>query len=253
MIYIVKKMMQAFFLPPSLILLLLVISLILIYLKRKWGKRLLFATIIIYYFLSIKPVSDLLLIGLENKHPFVDVPPQKIKYVVVLDGGIVNSQSTLPPTSRLSSSSNARVLEGIRLYNQINDGYLILSGGGSSLFLQKEKPCLLMKNMAKLLGVEEQRIVLECKSRDTYEEAKEVKKILRSRPFLLVTSAFHMPRSMYIFKKLGLEAVAAPGDFKAQGTKGYIFFDFLPKFQNLINSSLAINEYFGLIFYRFHK
>ena len=245
--------MQAFFLPPSLILLLLVISLILIYLKRRWGKRLLLVTIIIYYFLSISPVSRLLLIGLENKYPFVDVPPQKIKYVVVLDGGIANSQSTLPPTSRLSSSSNARILEGIRLYNQINDGYLMLSGGGSSLFLHKESPCLLLKDMAILLGVEEQRIILECQSRDTYEEAKELKKILGGKPFLLVTSAFHMPRSMYIFKKLGLKAVAAPSDFKAQGKKRYVFFDFLPKISCLMNSSQAINEYFGLVFYRFYK
>jgi len=253
MIYIVKKMMQAFFLPPSLILLLLVISLILIYLKRKWGKRLLLVTIIIYYFLSISPVSRLLLIGLENQYPYIDVPPQKIKYVVVLDGGTINSQSTLPPTSRLSSSSNARVLEGIRLYNQIKDGYLVLSGGGSSLFLHKESPCLRLKDMAILLGVEEQRIILECQSRDTYEEAKELKKILGSKPFLLVTSAFHMTRSMYIFKKLGLKAVAAPSDFKAQGQKRYTFFDFVPSSSNLMNSSLAINEYFGLVFYRFYK
>ena len=253
MIYILKKMMQAFFLPPSLILLLLVISLILIYMKRKWGKRLLFVTIIIYYFLSINPVTELLLMSLENKYPFIDVPSQEIKYVVVLDGGIINNQSVLPPTSRLSSSSNARVLEGIRLYNQINDGYLILSGGGSSLFLQEESPCLFMKDMAMLFSVEEQRIVLECQSRDTYEEARELKKILGSKPFLLVTSAFHMPRSMYIFKKLGLKAVAAPSDFIAQGKKRYIFFDFLPKISCLMNSSLAINEYFGLIFYRFHK
>lgn len=251
MIFILKKLLQAFFFPPTLILILLIVSLILIYLRKKWGKRLLLITIIIYYFLSISPISNFLLKGLEDKYLVVNVPPKEVKYIVVLSGGIINLTSLLPPTSRLSPSSTSRVLEGIRLYNQIDDSYLIFTGGSLKLFSQQEKSCMQMKNLALMLGIEVQRIILECDSRDTYEEAKGIRKILGNEPFMLVTSSFHMPRSLYIFKKLGLNAIPAPCDFSVQGKKKLNFFDFLPS--SLTNSTLAIKEYAGLLYYRLLK
>jgi len=251
MIFILKKLVQVFLLPPTLIFLLLIISFVLITLKKKWGNKLLLVAIIFYYILSISPISNSLLKGLENKYAIVEVIPAEVKHVVVLGGGTRNSFSLLPPTSRLAPSSTARVLEGIRLYNQINDCYLILSGGGWRFFSPKEKSCTQMKNLALLFGVDEEKIILESNSRDTYEEAKEIKKILGIKPFLLVTSSYHMPRSFYIFKKLGLNAIATPCDFRAQGKNKYNFFAFLPN--NLGNSTTAIKEYFGILFYRFLK
>jgi uncharacterized SAM-binding protein YcdF (DUF218 family) len=251
MIFTLKKLFQAFFLPPTLIFILLFISLLLIIFRKKWGKILLFISIMLYYLLSIAPISDSLIRKLEDKHRFINIPRADVKYVVVLGHDTRNPNSLLPATNRLSPPSMARTLEGIRLYSKINDAYLVLSGGSGGIFFQKEKPCILMKKLALLFGVEEERIILESSSRDTYEEAKEIKKILGDKRFLLVTSAYHMPRSIYIFKKLGLNAIAAPCDFRTRGERKYDFFAYLPF--SLENSTKAIREYIGLLYYRFLK
>jgi uncharacterized SAM-binding protein YcdF (DUF218 family) len=105
-----------------------------------------------------------------------------------------------------------------------------------------------MKKLSLFLDVPEERIILECGSRDTYEEAKEIKKLLGDQKFLLVTSAFHMPRSMNIFKKLGLNAIPAPGDFRAQGRAQLTVKDFFP--WGMEEANFAATEYLGMLFYR---
>jgi uncharacterized SAM-binding protein YcdF (DUF218 family) len=251
--FFLKKLIQALFLPASFIFILLVLALVLIVLRRKLGKVLLFFTIAIYYLLSITPVSHSLLRGLENRYAVVVAAPDYLQHVVVLGGGDLNSLSGLPPTSRLRPSSLARITEGIRLFNQLEDGYLVTSGGSWSHEGRSGSSCVQMKNLAVSFGVDEQRIISECNSRDTHEEAREIKKILTEEPFLLVTSGYHMRRAMYIFEKLGMNPQAAPCEMKAQSKGKYVFRDYIPAFWVLENSSLALNEYAGLLFYRFLK
>ncbi len=253
MLFFIKKFLQALFLPPSLLLILLITSFILILLKKKWGKILLLITIIFYYSLSITPVSQLLLHGLESKYQTIQSPTNEAKHIVVLGGGTINRFSSLPPSSRLNPSSTARILEGIRLFRQIEDGYLITSGGNRRQKTKEEDSCHQMKYLAIMLGVEEDRIIPICDSRDTSEEAKNLEKIIGDKPFFLVTSAFHMQRSILLFKRLGLNPIAAPGDFKAQRKEGNKYYDFLPSPNNLLNSTLAVKEYFGLVFYNLFK
>lgn len=251
--YFLKKLIQALFLPASFIFFLLVLALVLIVLRKKLGKALLFFSIAIYYLLSITPISHSLLRGLENKYSVVVAVPDYLQYVVILGGSDLNSLSGLPPTSRLGPSSLARITEGIRLFNQLEDGYLVTSGGNSSYEGRSGSSCVQMKNLAVSFGVDDKRIIPECNSRDTHEEAREIKKILKEEPFLLVTSGYHMRRAMYIFEKLGMNPMAAPCEMKAQSKGKYTFRDFIPAFWVLENSSLALNEYAGLLFYRFLK
>jgi len=251
--FFLKKLIQALFLPASFIFFLLVIALVMIVLRKKLGKILLFFTIAIYYLLSITPVSHSLLRGLENRYTIVVATPDYLQYVVVLGGSDLNSLSGLPPTSRLGPSSLARITEGIQLFNQLEGGYLVTSGGRMSPRGRSGSSCVQMKNLAVSLGVDEKRIIPACNSRDTYEEAREIKKILKEEPFLLVTSGYHMRRAMYIFEKLDMNPLAAPCEMKAQSKGKYTFRDFIPAFWVLENSSLAINEYAGLFFYRFLK
>lgn len=251
--FFLKKLLQALFLPATLLFMMMVLSLILIVLKKKLGKILLLVTAVIYYLLSVNPVSHLLLRGLENRYPVKETAPQFVKRVVVLGGASLNDFSGLPPSSRLGSSSLARIVEGIRLFQQLEDACLVTSGANLSPKSRYESSCVQMKNLAVSFGINEERILTECSSRDTYEEAKKIKKIVGEEPFLLVTSGYHMPRAIYIFKKMGMNPLPSPSDMKAQGKGGYTFRDFLPAFWVLENSSLALNEYAGLLFYRFLK
>ena len=253
MLFFVKKFLQAFFLPPALIYLLFFLSLILIFLKKKLGKRLLVFTLVLFYLLSIMPVSNLLLRTLENKYPPLLIPPKDIKYVVVLGGGAINQNTQLPSTSRLGSSSTARLLEGIRLFNHLDDATLITSGGTSKAIPIEGWTCFQMKELAVLLGVEKENILPLCDTRDTYEEAKNIQEALGDKSFLLVTSALHMPRAMFFLKKIGLNPIPAPADFKGQSKYNYNYSPLVPSAGHFSHSSSAIKEYIGQIFYRFLK
>ena len=253
MLFFIKKFLQALFLPPALIYLLLFFSLILIILKKKWGKRLLVFTLVLFYLLSIMPVSNLLLRTLENKYPPLLVPPNNIKYVVVLGGGSINRDTQLPSTSRLGSSSTARLLEAIRLFNQLDEAVLITSGGNNKTNPIEELTCFQMKELAVLMGVEKKRIMLLCDARDTYEEAKNIQEVLGNKQFLLVTSAFHMPRAMFFLKKIGLDPIPAPSNFMGQSKYNYSYSPLLPAADHFSHSSYTIKEYIGRIFYKFLK
>jgi len=91
---------------------------------------------------------------------------------------------------------------------------------------------------------------LEDKSRNTFESVKNIKEILGDEPFFLVTSAYHMERSLREFEKVGTNPIPAPTDFKIK-TEQYTALDWFPDPQNLRNSNLAVHEYFGIVFYKF--
>ena len=251
--FFVKKFFQVFFLPPGLIYLLFFIAVTLIFLKKRWGKRLLVCTLVLFYLLSIMPVSNLLLRGLENRYPPLLTPPKDIKYVVVLSGGPLNLNTQLPPTSRLGQSSMARLVEAIRLFNQLDDAALITSGGISKTHSVEELTCYQMMELAVVLGVEKEKIIPMCGALDTYDEAKNIQQFLGDQPFLLVTSASHMPRAMFFLNKIGLNPIPAPADFKGQSKYNYRYLPLLPTAGHFADSSLAIKEYIGHLYYRLLK
>jgi len=106
------------------------------------------------------------------------------------------------------------------------------------------------------LGVEKAAIAQDPNSLNTYENAVNVKKILQKlnlNKILLVTSAIHMPRSLAIFKKLGIEAIAAPTDFNVvENSQPPNIFKFLPDADALKNTTNALKEYVGLTIYKLY-
>ena len=248
--FFVKKLLVALLLPHTLILILLILSLVLILRRRRLGRILFVFTIFAFYFLSIRPVADLFLGGLENRFTLPQDIPRGVKHVLVLGGGTRNPRTTLPPSSRLTLSSQSRLLEGIRFLSRIENGVLILSGGVWKDNRLAVTGAETMQDLALQLGVPAEKILLELQSRDTLDQAKAAKSLLEDNPFLLVTSAFHMPRSMYLFRKAGLEPIAVPADFRGQREKPYGLFDLLPSPSSLQDTVLASKEYMGLFFYR---
>ncbi|MDI6688596.1 MAG: ElyC/SanA/YdcF family protein, partial [Desulfobacterales bacterium] len=103
-----------------------------------------------------------------------------------------------------------------------------------------------MADIAKLLGIEENRMVLEGLSRDTKDQARLIHKTVGDERFILVTSAFHMLRSMALFQKLGMKPIPAPTDYmvkEIQGISPHIFF---PNADSLQKMERVFYEYLGL-------
>lgn len=180
--------------------------------------------------------------------------------IVVLGGGI-KAQTSPRPWIDLAEAGD-RAIYGAQLYQQGKAPLLILSGGridwkGGGSASESED----MAKLVEALGVPKAAIAQDPTSLNTYENAVNVKQILQQRGInrvLLVTSAMHMPRSMGIFQKQGIEAIAAPTDFlittqeldEYEATLQGFLLNMLPDVEKLQQTSRAMKEYIGIMVYR---
>lgn len=241
--FTLKKIVSGLLLPLPISLILLILGLILLAWTRarKTGITCISFGVLILAVFSINPVSSTLITGLEKHYQPLVTLPNNIKYIVVLGGGNGGSKK-YPPNTQLSSASLARLTEAIRLHRQDTDSFLVLSGGrvfGSRADANE------MNNAAIALGVRREQMIIESGSRDTVEEATYLKSIVKNKPFVLVTSAYHMPRAMLIFKQLGMKPIPAPTQFM---TSHHVYNPryYLPSIANLVYSDIALHEYLGI-------
>ena len=158
-------------------------------------------------------------------------------------GGGHRSDPSLPANSQISPAALGRVVEGVRLYKTIPGSKLLLSGGR---VFDPVPEAEVMAQIAEFLGVKPQDISLESNSRDTADEAKIIAGMIGREKFILVTSASHMPRSMALFRKRGLQPIPAPADFPAREPEGFDPSEFFPGAGPLRQLETALHEYLGL-------
>jgi uncharacterized SAM-binding protein YcdF (DUF218 family) len=137
----------------------------------------------------------------------------------------------------------ARVVEGVRLHKAVPGSKLLLSGGA---VFDPVPEAEVMAQVAVVLGVKPHDIRLESDSRDTAEEAEMIAKMIGRERFILVTSAAHMPRSMALFRRRGLQPIPAPADFRAPETRSSGPSRFFPGAGALGQTQTALHEYLGL-------
>ncbi len=234
-----EKILTYVFLPPGGILLLMLVAWFFTREKTRLPGLLLLGSTLLLYLLSIPPVSRALLYPLEE--PYFVQSEAPAEAIVILGGGAYGRCGDF---LCLSESSLKRALRGYFLWKK-TELPVIVSGGrlrGSSP-TEAEK----MENFLRRLGVKE--IIREEKAINTRGEAVEVGKILRARGWkrvYLVTSAFHMKRSIFAFRSRGIEAIPVATDFRS-GMQG---FPLLPSTRALDNSFIALHEHSGLVYYR---
>lgn len=231
------KLLQQFLLPGFFVLALMILGLVFLFFlkKNRLGKLLLIFGIILYYLFSITPVSNILLSPLEGKYFFLrEEEMDQADNIVLLLGG--------RETDVLRGSEVLRIA-----HTRGHDIKIIISG--TDPLLPSSKEALGVKRFFASRGLKEEDIVIEGQSRNTRENIINVKEIVGEKPFFLVTSAFHMERALREFEKVGANPIPAPTDFRKR-TEKYTLIDFFPDPQNLRSSSLALNEYFGILWYR---
>jgi uncharacterized SAM-binding protein YcdF (DUF218 family) len=168
------------------------------------------------------------------------------KWVVVLGGGHI-SNPRLPVTSQITNSALSRLVEGIRLYKERPGRKLILTGG---VIFDPVPHARVLADIAQSIGVDKQDLVLEQSSMDTKDEAQFVKKLVGNEKFILVTSATHMPRSMALFRKQGLDPVPAPTGHIIKKKGGFGLGKFFPGAGELSQTERAVYEYLGMVWAR---
>jgi uncharacterized SAM-binding protein YcdF (DUF218 family) len=235
--FFLKKLIAYFILPPGLLVIAFAVLGILT--KRKLAKFIAFSFALFVYLLSIEPIKDVLYKPLEEAYPVPSKPEGDA--IVILGGGAYN-------TGILKEDSTKRMLTGFVLHKQTSLP-IILSGGASIGALPEAE---IMKGLLLTLGVDKGKIYTDVNSKDTEENAQEVKKLcerLGCRRVVLVTSAYHMRRAVLAFQKAGLEVVPYPTDFKRD--MKYNLYSLLPKMGVFADSYKALREYLGLVWYSF--
>ncbi|MDU6922911.1 envelope biogenesis factor ElyC [Franconibacter helveticus] len=210
MLFTLKKFIGGLMLPLPFLLLVMALALALLWWSRwqKTAKGLLTASWFALFLLSLQPVTDRLLKPIESAYPTWR-GQEKVNYVVVLGGGYTWNPAWAP-SSNLINNSLPRVTEGIRLWHANPGAKLVFTGAPA-----KTNPVSTAEagaRVAQSLGVPRSDIITLDTPRDTEEEAAAVAKAIGHQPFLLVTSASHLPRAMRFFQHQGLKPIPAPAN-----------------------------------------
>ncbi len=150
---------------------------------------------------------------------------------MVLAGGSYRGVPDFNGTGQNSESTTVRLIAGLRLHLVLHLP-MVLSGG--SLYADKATEASLEYRFLKACGVEEQYLIKEDRSQNTAENAMFVKQICQQRNFdkvILVTSAFHMPRSVAFFEREGVNVIPYPTDYKTNRNTRLNTFAFTPMAQ----------------------
>jgi uncharacterized SAM-binding protein YcdF (DUF218 family) len=217
----IKSIIQYTMTPSGIIALCFVLSFPFMVVGKRIGKYLLLIGmlligIIVYFAFATSPVSMALLGRLENRYsPLLDTKGVGGAQTIVLLTGAAWHDPQVPSTSQVGETTACRLAEAVRLFHLIPGAKLMVSGGSLD-FKRGDKPVSeIVGDMANSMGIPRERILLETQSTTTYENCVEVQKILGDKPFILVTSASHLPRAIAVFEKLGVSPIPAPADFRA--------------------------------------
>ena len=246
------KIVSRLFFPLPVICELIIVGLVLLWFTRrqKAGRILVTAGTFMLLALSCGPLSTIFLRTLEQRyHPVAPASLQAAAgklggntCVVVLGSGY-SPDPSVDLNSHLSQDGVARLLKGIQLCRQAPSCKLVLSGG----------PPAATQTMGKIalsMGIKQQDIILEEHSRNTEQEARFLQPTVGASPFLLVTSASHMPRAMGLFRKLGMRPIAAPTDYLAKTGGPFSADYFYPGSGTLSKSERGVYEYLGIAWER---
>lgn len=240
--FYIKKFIEQCLHPLSINLILLFIGLILLYCrKNRWGRRFTFASFIVFLAVSLPWIPNMLFSPLQNQYPPLKQAPKTVKYIVVLGGGILPIPN-IPINNLPSGNSMQRIIEATRLWHQIPHAKILFSGAD---YYRQFNDGDYMAQLAEILGVPPSAILMENQALDTAKEAIVIKGMIKDTPFILVTSAFHMPRAMQLFERQGMHPIAAPCDFQYVDEQHLL--EMFPSLYSISKLDIATHEYLGIM------
>jgi len=253
-----SKLLPLFAYPLGLTCILIILGLML-HKKPGWQRGILIIALLLLWMGSNRWVSYLLARSLEWRSLPSETTPHS-EAIVLLGGGTESFDSPRPMTE--INGAGDRVLYAAKLY-QDGAAPVILASGGNVAFssARGETPAQEMKDLLLLIGIPEGSIWLQPSSQNTYEDALYSAEVLKEndiQEIILVTSAIHMPRSIALFEKQGIEVIPAPVDFTITEQNWQAVFkpDLDEFFLQLLPSSSALGlttnvlkEYLGMLVY----
>ena len=221
MFYTVSKVAWFFATPSNLLLSLILLGLLLALLPRfrRRGIALGLIFTLATLGLGLLPVATYLLVPLEERFPVFRDDGRPVHGIVLLGGAVEASDSAARGTI-VANESAERVLDTIQLAHRYPQARILISGGGGTVFGDGVAEAPIIADFLKSLGVDPARILVEDRSRTTYENARFSRELVEPKGgerWLLVTSAWHMPRAVGVFRNAGFPVTPYPVDFRTGG------------------------------------
>ncbi len=248
-LYIIKFLYSVFLLPPGLFIACLLL-LAWRYRRSRAAARVCLLAAAVLYLGSVGFVSGPLVHSLETRY----TPPARISgdVIVVLGGGATLDTPNLGGSGHLSGPAANRLLTGLQLYHKL--GVPILFTGGQ-VFATGGVEAEVARSVLLSAGVPAEKIIAETASLNTADNARYTASILAQRGFtrpILVTSAWHMERSVLQFAKAGVAVVPFPTDYQENIVRRLHFIDFWPSAGAAAQLAMAVKEYLGIAAIRWY-
>lgn len=248
MFFILSKILD--FLLSPLIWIILILGYAFYNRNNRIKKKVFLAGLLLLLFFSNTFIVNEALLAWEGK-PVSTSEIKNYETAIVLTGVATNHKGIL---DRVFFNKGAdRLLHTVQLYNAGKIKKILISGGSGVIIGEKIPEADQLKKVFMYCGVPEEAIILENKSNNTAENARFSKKVIDSlhfaNKFLLVTSAFHIPRAKGCFKKAGVNVDTYPVDFYSN-TRSPGPDSLIPSEQALYKWSILIHELCGYIVYK---
>jgi uncharacterized SAM-binding protein YcdF (DUF218 family) len=251
MFFILSKVLGFFAAPSNLLIAFGLLGVVL--LATRWarlGKYLMVASLLALAVIGLSPLGNALIIPLEQRFPPWDDTRGPPDGIVVLGGGITPDVSAARNDIALNEAAE-RVTATVALARRYPEARIVYSGGSGALIFREGSEAVIAVRAFESLGIPPERIIAEEQSRNTVENAVFSLLLAMPRPgerWLLVTSGYHMPRAMGIFRQAGFPVEAYPVDWRTRGPQ-----DALRPFSTLGSgmerTDTAVREWVGLLVY----
>jgi uncharacterized SAM-binding protein YcdF (DUF218 family) len=216
---------------------------------KRIGKFCVSVAILFALTITFVPIGAYMTKTLEDRFPLPASLPERIDGIVVL-GGVVDPVMSASRDTISIGGAAERVTVSAKLAHDHPEARLIFSGGSASIIRQDHKEADYVAELYGALGISADRLMLEREARNTWENAKYTMDMAAPRQgenWVLVTSAFHMPRAVGAFRRVGWELIPYPVDY---GIAQSLSFPAPLSFSGGLNSiTNAGHEWIGLIAY----
>jgi len=250
--FVLSKTLGIMLLPTDLLIFAGIAGALL--LATRWaslGRRLMVASLLLLAICGFSPLGNWLLYPLESRFPAWDASRGAPDGIVVL-GGSIDAEISAAHGVAVVHGAADRIVAAAALARRYPNARLVFTGGSSNLISNDAREADYAAEIFQRLGVPRERLTMERRSRNTEENAEFTKAIAAPKPgerWLLVTSAYHMPRSVGLFRKAGFAVEPYPVDWRLGGQADLLTFSAFA-LEGLQHTDLAVHEWIGLLAYR---
>jgi uncharacterized SAM-binding protein YcdF (DUF218 family) len=253
MFFVLSKLLGVMVVPSNLVVEIGLVGIILLLTRfRRLASWLVVTSVVLTAFVGLSPLGNILILPLEDRFPPWDSSHGAPDGIVVLGGATIPEIAAARGDDSGLNEAAERITATVELARKYPNARIIFSGGNAALFENAPSEAAVAFRQMVAMGVAADRITAEEQSRNTIENAVFSRLIAQPKPgehWLLVTSAFHMPRAIGVFRAAGFPVEAYPVDYRTRGPRDATRMFSTVAF-GLAQVDVAMHEWAGLAAYR---